>query len=113
MSEQTFQLRTRHEFESEMIAKAWKDESFKQDLINNSKAVYKKEAQQLGLPVQMPENLDVRVLEETENTLYIVIPRNPADAQVSEELSDEALEAVAGGRWYLLAGGGESAQSAQ
>jgi hypothetical protein len=107
MSEQTSQPTSRHEFELELIAKAWKDEAFKQELITNPKEVY---ARELGQ--QMPENLEIQVMEETPNTLYLVIPRSPADAQVSEELSDEALEAVAGGaaiwggkgggKWYFV-----------
>lgn len=79
----------RREFEAELIAKAWKNEAFKQELLSNSKAVY---ARELGQ--QLPENLQIRVMEETPDTIYLALPRVP---QVSEELSDEALEAVAGG----------------
>lgn len=86
--------KNRKEIESELIAKAWKDETFKQELINNPKAVF---ARELGQ--ELPENLTIRVLEETGNTIYLVLPTSP---QVSEELSDEALEAVAGG-WALVA----------
>ena len=40
MSEQTSQPKTRQEFESQLIIKAWQDEAFKQELISNPKAVY-------------------------------------------------------------------------
>lgn len=86
----------RREFESELIAKVWKDEAFKQELISNSKAVY---ARELGQ--QLPENLTIRVMEETSDTIYLALPTSP---QVSEELSDEALEAVAGG-WHFVTSG--------
>jgi hypothetical protein len=33
----------RQELEAELIAKAWKDEAFKQELISNPKAVYARE----------------------------------------------------------------------
>ncbi|NEQ20151.1 MAG: NHLP leader peptide family natural product precursor [Microcoleus sp. SIO2G3] len=92
MSEQQPKCQDRHEFESELIARAWKDEAFKQELVSNPKAVFARELQQ-----EMPEGLEIRVLEETPNTLYLVIPRNPLDTQVTEDLSEEALEAVAGG----------------
>lgn len=92
MFEQTSQPQSRQEFESHLIAKAWKDEAFKQELISNPKAVY---ARELGQ--QIPDSLEIQVLEETPATLYLILPRNPTSAQVSEELSDEALEAVAGG----------------
>lgn len=85
----TEQKKSRSEFEAELIAKSWKDEAFKQELIDNPKAVY---ARELGQ--QLPENLKIRVMEETADTIYLALPKTP---QVSEELSDEALEAVAGG----------------
>lgn len=79
----------RREFEADLIAKAWKDEAFKQELISNPKAVY---ARELGQ--QLPEHLNIRVMEETSSTLCLVLPKSP---QVTEELSEEALQAVAGG----------------
>ena len=93
----TQQKKGRRELESELIAKAWKDEAFKQELINNPKAVYTRELGQ-----QLPENLIIRVVEETADTIYLALPRSP---QVSEELSDEALEAVAGGNWHFVTSG--------
>lgn len=86
----------RREFESELIAKAWQDEAFKQELINNPKAVY---ARNLGQ--KLPENLKIQVMEETSDTIYLALPKSP---QVSEELSDEAMEAVAGGGHVLTEG---------
>ncbi len=88
-------LQMRQELEAKFIAKAWEDEKFKQDLINDPKGTY---AKAMGAP--LPANIEVRVLEETPTTYYLVIPANP---EVSEELSDEALEAVAGG--YVGSGG--------
>jgi hypothetical protein len=97
MSEKQRIRKTRHEFELDLIAKAWKDQAFKQELINNPKAVYKKELQQ-----PLPEDLQIQVLEETLSTLYFVIPRNSMSMQVSEELSEEALESVAGGAISII-----------
>ena len=81
--------RTRKEFEAELITKAWKDAVFKQELLSNPKAVY---ARELGQ--QLPENLQVQVMEEDDRHLYLALPKSP---QVSEEITDEALEAIAGG----------------
>ena len=92
MSEQQPKRLSRHEFELELIAKSWKDQAFKQELLNNPKAVYARELQQ-----ELPQGLEIQVLEETPSTLYLVIPRNPMTAQVTEDLSEEALESVAGG----------------
>lgn len=88
MSEQT-SPQTRHDLELHIVAKAWKDEAFKQELLSNSKAVYEREIGQ-----KLPENFKIQVMEETSDTLYLSLPIRP---QNSQELSDEALEAVAGG----------------
>jgi hypothetical protein len=88
--------KNRNEFEASLIAKAWRDEAFKQELISNPNAVY---ARELG--EQLSENLNIRIIEETSNTIYLTLPATP---QVSEELSDEALDAVAGGGWYFVDG---------
>ncbi len=93
----TQQATTRHELEAKIIAKAWQDEAFKQELINNPKAAIIRE---MGL-VEMPDNLDFRVLEENANTFYLVLPMKPEITEIGGELSSEELEAVAGGTWTV------------
>lgn len=73
---------------SQLMGRAMQDEAFKQQLLSNTKAVLEKE-----LGEKMPENLELKILEQTDNTRYIVLPMNAE----SEELSDEELESVAGG----------------
>jgi hypothetical protein len=51
-------------------------------------------AQQEGF--RLPDNMQVQVLEETGNTFYIVLPRAPSGVELGE-LSDDELEAAAGG----------------
>ena len=82
---------TRKEFEAKLVAMAWKDEAFKQRLLNNPKGVFEAE-----LGVRLPEDLDIGVLEETDGRLYLVLPQNP-DQGPELELSDEQLELVTGG----------------
>lgn len=82
------QAMTRQELEAKLVAQAWKDEAFRQELISNPKAAIEKEIGQ-----ELPESTDIRVLEETGNTVYLVLPQKPS----LEELSEEELEAVAGG----------------
>lgn len=100
MSEETSQPTTRHEFESSLIAKAWQSDEFKQELISDPKAVY---ARELGQ--EMPENLKIEVLEESADTVYLVLPRKPELPTVDEELSEEALAAIAGGKWAIVVKG--------
>ncbi len=87
-------MNTRFEFEKNLIERTWEDEAFKQELINNPKAVYARESGE-----EIPTNIEIEVIQETANKVYLVIPNNPAPAITAEgELSEEALESVAGGK---------------
>ena len=83
---------TREELQSKLIAKAWQDESFKQELLSNPTAVV---AREMGLD-NIP-GVKIQVVEETPTTYYLVLPPKPTTND-TEELSDVELEAVAGGR---------------
>ena len=85
---------SRQEFQAQLVIKALKNESFKNELIHNPKEVYERELGQ-----SIPESVSIQVIEETPDNLYLVLPSQP---EVSEQLSDEALEAVAGGGWVLV-----------
>ncbi len=89
MSEQT-PSRTRKDIEAHIITQSWKDEAYKQELFRNSKTVIERE-----FNVQLPAEVSVRVLEENPTTLYFVLPMRPELS--GAELSDEQLEAIAGG----------------
>ena len=72
-----------------IIAKAWRDPAFKADLIANPAAALKAEG------IDVPAGMAVTVLENTDKQFHLVLPPVPTD-----ELSEEALDAVAGGRGY-------------
>ena len=80
------------EFETKLITKALEDEAFRSELLSNPKAVIEKESGQT-----IPEGVEVKIVEEAPNSVTIVLPRKPASADVSGELSDEGLEKVSGG----------------
>ena len=89
MSEQQ-QSQTRKDIEAHIIAKAWKDEAYKQELLTNPQAVLSRE-----FGVEFPQEVQIQVLEENSTSLYFVLPMSPME--ITEELSEEQLEAVAGG----------------
>ncbi|MUG97845.1 NHLP leader peptide family natural product precursor [Scytonema sp. UIC 10036] len=78
------------EIQTRIIAQAWKDEAYKQELLNNSKSVIERE-----FNIQLPSDLQVCVMEENASTFYFILPARPNLENV--ELSEEQLEAVAGG----------------
>jgi len=88
MAEQTPEAR--RDLEIKLITRAWKDEAFARELKSNPKAVVERE-----LSVKLPANVEVKVLEETPNTIYLVLPEKPKAPQ--GELSDEQLATAAGG----------------
>ncbi|MEM7757784.1 MAG: NHLP leader peptide family RiPP precursor [Cyanobacteria bacterium P01_A01_bin.40] len=89
-------LKNRSEVFNRLILKAWSDEEFKQKLLTNPRAVY---AQEFGY--QLPDNLKFEVVEETLDAIKITLPVNPFLKIPEEELSEEVLDAIAGGNWNI------------
>jgi len=79
--------------ERRLIEKSVEDESFRQRLIEDPKGAVE---QELGM--QLPEEVRVVTVEETADTIYLVLPSStPIAAAEGAELSDRELESVAGG----------------
>jgi hypothetical protein len=89
MTEQT-SPQTRKDIEAHIIAQAWKDENYKQELLNNPKSIFEKE-----FGIKLSSQKKIEVLEEKPNTFYFVLPISPDLSKA--ELSDEELEVIAGG----------------
>ena len=71
-----------------LFAACWKDEALKVRFQSDPKAVLA----EYGIDV--PDGIDVNVVENTDNTVHITMPQAPAG---DGELSDEELSNVAGG----------------
>ncbi len=84
-------LSKQEEVVARLIHKAWNDPKFKSDFISNPVSAIEKET---GQKVELPTGVSIVVEDQSEpNTVYLNIPA----AADSVELTDDQLEAVAGG----------------
>jgi hypothetical protein len=71
----------------QITAKAWTDANFKKRLLSDPVAVLK------DYGVDLPPDVKIKVVEDTDTLHYLSLPPKPSD----KELSEEDLAAVAGG----------------
>ena len=72
----------------QVIARASTDAAYREMLLSDPRA-----AMEQAFGQQLPATLQVKVIEQEPNTLYLVLPR----AGAGNELSEDALDAVVGG----------------
>jgi hypothetical protein len=85
---------TRRELEAKIVAKAWRDPSFKALLLSDPKAALQYELTAIDPGIRLPPALEVHVHEESPNSYHLVLPRNPKDISLGEVVGDD-LEAIA------------------
>jgi hypothetical protein len=88
---------TRGEIQDILTKYAAQDPGYRKALIKNPKMVLEKQ-----LNNQIPSWLKVKAVEETADTMFVVVPYVPKEG---EELPDGALEMVAGGKGSSSGGG--------
>ena len=71
-----------------LIAACWKDDALKQRFLSDPHAVLAEHG------MDVPEGMNVNVVENTDNTVHVTLPAAP---EGHAELSDEELSAAAGG----------------
>lgn len=79
---------------AKIIAHAWKDPRFKEKLMKNPRAAMK----EMGFEV--PENIQVRVVEDKADSFTFILPTPKAEMK---ELSEQELEKLAGGAGWSIA----------
>jgi hypothetical protein len=81
-----------------VFASCWKDDAFKARFMNDPRAVLADHG------VDLPEAIDIKIVENADNTVHITIPSPPAN---HHELSNEELSEAAGGVVGVGGFGGE------
>jgi hypothetical protein len=84
------------DLEAHVIARAWRDEAFRQELLRDPKAALGRELAQLAPGAALPEDVEIHVLAETPTTRYLVLPAKPV-VESDVVLTDADLAPVAGG----------------
>ena len=82
---------SRAEMERRLVQRSLEDDAFRQRLLEDPKAAVEQE-----LGTRLPEDVRVVAVEETADTIYLVLPSFSPLGE-GGELSDRELEAVAGG----------------
>jgi hypothetical protein len=81
----------RTEMERSIVQRSLEDDAFRQRLLADPKAAVEDE-----LGTRLPEGVRVEAVEETADTIYLVLP-SVSPAGDTGELSEQQLESVAGG----------------
>jgi Nitrile hydratase, alpha chain len=82
---------SRAEVERTLVQRSLEDEDFRQRLLDDPKGTIEQE-----LGSRLREGVEVRVVQESADTIYLVLPSASAVGE-GEEISDQDLEEVAGG----------------
>jgi len=80
---------TRGEMMDHLAKFASESADYRKALLKDAKAVIAKQ-----FALEIPANINVKVVEDSADTIYVVLPHT---VEAGEELSDADLEAVAGG----------------
>lgn len=76
-----------------LVQRAAEDADFRDKLLGDPKATIEEE-----MGASLPGDIEIRVVEETAETVYLVLPvAAPANDTNDGELSDQELDGVAGG----------------
>ncbi len=84
---------TRGEIMDHLAKFASENAEYRKALIENPRDIVSKQ-----FVMDIPENVTIKIVEDTAETLHIVLPHS---VESGEELSDADLEAVAGGHTFV------------
>ncbi|MEK3882321.1 NHLP leader peptide family RiPP precursor [Paenibacillus sp. PL2-23] len=67
-------MANQQQLREQIIEKAWTDSEFKAKLLADPKGAIEE-----AFGVKVPDEINLKVLEETNDTFYLVLPQKPAD----------------------------------
>jgi hypothetical protein len=82
----------RQEVERRLVQRSLEDDVFRQRLLSDPKAAVEQE-----LGTRLPKEVRVVAMEESADTIYLVLPSSSPVGDEGGEISDRELEEVAGG----------------
>jgi hypothetical protein len=82
-------------YKEQIIARAMKDETFRQQLLSNPQAAFESE-----LDITLPKGMTVQVHEDTPTVIHLVLPMKTPTGGLTE-LSDEDLKEATGGSYLF------------
>jgi hypothetical protein len=87
---------TINDLEKQILLRSAKDAAFRTELLADPKGIFSRELLKAFPDAgPLPPNVKIKVVEQTDDTLYLVLPKAPEAA--CRELGDEELAGVAGG----------------
>ena len=73
---------------AKLIARAWSDESFKEKFISNPRPVLKE------YDIFVPAGVEVKVVEQTDATMHIVLPLKPGEEWLIKPIMTEDTDEI-------------------
>ncbi len=81
---------------AKIVAKAWVDEDYKNNLLNNTERVLKDEG------FEIPAGLKIKIIEEPENTKIFVLPQIPDNLENIENLENRIVASCCDSEWSYI-----------
>lgn len=82
------EIKDRNKRIAKVIARSWSDKDFKERFISEPRTVLKE------YEVQVPAGVEVKVLEQTDNTIYIVLPLKPGEDWLIKPMMSEETDEI-------------------
>lgn len=73
-------MATEQLLQDQILSKASSDQNFKEKLLVDPKAAIEEE-----FGIKVSDNMNIKVMEENKQTIYLVLPQNPSKAKTSNE----------------------------